>query len=341
MAQMRTIDLYINMKFSLSIPGLFGGYLHRLILLNNFEFIVVYGRRRVGKTALINEFCKNKHTVFFSALNSTSKENIEVISRTIYEYKNPGSDSSNAPIYQDLDAAFAEITKLFANERLIFAIDEYPYLAKSDSSVSSRLQHIIDHVWSKSRLYLILCGSSMSFMEYQVLGYKSPFYGRRTAQFKIQALTYKEITEFNTTLTYEDQALLYGITGGIPHYINKLGVRKSIDDALLENLLDSSSYLFEEPEKLLKQELREPAKYNSIIKAVAGGASKLNEIAAKTGTETGVCAKYPKALLDLGIVKKEKPVAEKSTKKTIYQLGYSFFRFWYRFLPINITAIIY
>ena len=307
---------------------------------DKFECVVIYGRRRVGKTALINEFCRNKPTIFFSALNSTAKENLEVLSKIIYEYKNLHSDSGNAPIYPDFDAAFAEITRLSENERLIFVIDEYPYLAKADNSVSSRLQHIIDHVWSDSKLFLILCGSSMSFMEYQVLGYESPLYGRRTAQFKIQSLTYKEITAFNPSLSLENQALLYGITGGIPHYINKLDVRNSIDNALIENLFDSSSYLFEEPENLLKQELREPATYNSIISAIAGGSSKLNEIATKSGIENAICAKYLKVLLDLGIVKKETPITEKSTKKTIYQLGDNFFRFWYRFVPMNITAII-
>ena len=307
---------------------------------DKFECVVIYGRRRVGKTALINEFCKDKPTIFFSSLDSTAKENLEVLSKIIYEYKNPNSDNGDAPIYPDFDAAFAEITRLSENERIIFVIDEYPYLAKADNSVSSRLQHIIDHLWSNSKLFLILCGSSMSFMEYQVLGYESPLYGRRTAQFKIQALTYKEITAFNPSLSLENQALLYGITGGIPHYINKLDVRNSIDEALLENLFDSSSYLFEEPENLLKQELREPATYNSIISAIAGGSSKLNEIATKSGIENAICAKYLKVLLDLGIVKKGTPITEKSTKKTIYQLGDNFFRFWYRFVPMNMTAII-
>ena len=118
---------------------------------NEFECIVIYGRRRVGKTALINEFCKDKPAVFFSALNSSAKENLEMLSRTIYEFKNPGADSSTAPVYRDFDDAFSEITRLSENDRLIFVIDEYPYLAKADNSVSSRLQHIIDHVWSKRK----------------------------------------------------------------------------------------------------------------------------------------------------------------------------------------------
>jgi hypothetical protein len=161
---------------------------------------------------------------------------------------------------------------------VVFVIDEYPYLANAQESISSQMQHLIDHVWSESKLYLILCGSSMSFMEYQVLGYESPLYGRRTAQFKIEPLTYQETAVFNPQLSLEQNALIYGITGGVPHYINKLAVRGSLDDALLENLFDRSSYLYEEPENLLKQELREPAVYNSIITAFAGGASRMNEI---------------------------------------------------------------
>lgn len=304
-----------------------------------FECVVIYGRRRVGKTALINEFCKDKPAIMFSALNSTSSENLEALSKSIYQYKDPESTGETAPIYPDYDAALQEITKLAETERLIFVIDEYPYLAKAEKSISSRLQHIIDHLWQQGKLFLILCGSSMSFMEYQVLGYESPLYGRRTAQFKIQALTYKEIVAFNPKLTAEQQSLIYGITGGIPHYINKLNVTDSIDAALLENLFDSSGYLFEEPENLLKQELREPAVYNSIITAIAGGASRANEISTKVGIESAKCAKYINVLLDLGILKRETPITEKEGKKTIYSIGDNFFRFWYRFVPRNMTAI--
>ena len=302
-----------------------------------FECIVIYGRRRVGKTALINEFCKGKQTVYFSALNASSQENLEALSKAIYLCKNP--DSSNFPTYKSYEDALEEITTMSAHKRMVFVIDEYPYLAKAEKSFSSRLQHIIDHHWQDGQLYLILCGSSMSFMEYQVLGYESPLYGRRTAQFKIQALTYREITAFYPDLSAEDQALLYGVTGGIPHYINKLDVEKDLDEALLENLFNTSSYLFEEPENLLKQELREPAIYNSVIAAIAGGASRSNEISTKVGLESGVCAKYLKVLLDLGILKKETPITEKPGKKTIYAIDDNFFRFWYRFVPRNMSVI--
>ena len=303
----------------------------------NFECVVVYGRRRVGKTALINEFCKGKPTVFFSALSASSQENLEALSKAIYEKEHSGAET--APVYPTFDAAFNEITRMAEEERLIFVIDEYPYLAKANKSISSRLQHIIDHTWKNSKLFLILCGSSMSFMEYQVLGYESPLYGRRTGQYKIQALTYKEITEFNHDLTAEQQAFIYGVTGGIPHYINKLDVDGDVDDALKENLFNTSSYLYEEPENLLKQELREPAIYNSVITAVAGGASRSNEIATKVGIESPICAKYLKVLLELGILVKKTPITEKAGKKTIYAIGDNFFRFWYRFVPQHISAI--
>ena len=304
---------------------------------DRFECIVIYGRRRVGKTALINEFCKGKPTVYFSALNASSKENLEALSKAIYTCQNP--DSTSTPTYRSYEDALEAITGMAMEKRLVFVIDEYPYLAKAEKSISSRLQHIIDHSWQDSRIYLILCGSSMSFMEYQVLGYESPLYGRRTAQFKIQALTYREITEFHPELKAADQALLYGVTGGIPHYINKLDVESNLDEALLDNLFSTSSYLFEEPENLLKQELREPAIYNSVISAIAAGASHSNEISTKVGLESGVCAKYLKVLLDLGILKKETPITEKPGKKTIYAIDDNFFRFWYRFVPRNMSVI--
>jgi AAA+ ATPase superfamily predicted ATPase len=238
-----------------------------------------------------------------------------------------------------IKAALDELTALSKEQRIVFVIDEYPYLAKAKPAISAMLQHIIDHKWTDSKMYLILCGSSMSFMESQVLGKESPLYGRRTAQFKIMPLDYKETAVFHPNLSEEDNALIYGITGGVPHYINKLDVRDSVDEALMENLFERSSYLYEEPANLLKQELREPAIYNAIIKAIAEGASRLNDITTKVGEENSVVAKYLKTLIDLGIVKKETPITEKPGKKTIYLLADNFFRFWYRFVPVNASAI--
>lgn len=302
-----------------------------------FECIVIYGRRRVGKTALINEFCKDKPTIFFSALNTTGKENLEALSRSIMSFERP--DSESVPEFSSYDAALNELTSLSKEKKIVFVIDEYPYLAKAKPAISAMLQHIIDHRWAESRMFLILCGSSMSFMENQVLGKESPLYGRRTGQFKIEPLDYKETAVFHPDLSAEDHSLVYGITGGVPHYINKLDIRGSVDEALLDNFFDRSSYLYEEPGNLLKQELREPAIYNAIIKAIAEGVSRMNEIKMKVGEENSLISKYLKTLIDLGIVRKETPVTEKPGKKTIYLLADNFFRFWYRFVPVNMSAI--
>lgn len=311
--------------------------LHTRYNSDRFECIVVYGRRRVGKTALINEFCKDKPAIFFSALNTTEKENLEVLSKAVMGFERP--ETENAPVFPAYDAVLDELTVLTKDKRIVVVIDEYPYLAKAKPAISAMLQHVIDHKWNDSKMFLILCGSSMSFMENQVLGQESPLYGRRTGQFKIEPLDYKETAVFHPNLSETDNALIYGITGGVPHYINKLDVRTTVDEALLENLFDRSGYLYEEPGNLLKQELREPAIYNAIIKAIAEGASRLNDIRTKVGEETAVISKYLKTLMELGIVKKETPIAEKAGKKTIYLLADNFFRFWYRFVPSNISAI--
>ena len=301
------------------------------------ECVIIYGRRRVGKTALINEFVKDKPVIYFPALNTSARDNLTALSKAIWSFLHP--DAAEAPVYASFDAAFTEITRIAKKERIVFVIDEFPYLSKADDSIPSRLQHLLDHNWKDSKLYLILCGSSLSFMEKEVLSIKSPLFGRRTAQFKVEPLTYLDATKFHPELPPATNALIYGITGGIPHYINKLAVENNLKDALLENFFDTSAYLFEEPQNLLKQELREPAIYNSIITAIANGAAKLNEISQRTGLETAKCTKYIHVLTELGIIQKIKPVTEKAERKTLYKIADPFFRFWYRFVPCNMMPI--
>lgn len=301
------------------------------------ECVVIYGRRRVGKTALINEFVRDKPCIYFPALKASAHDNLAALSRAIYDHLSPGG--GEAPVFGSFDAAFAEVTRIARDERIVFVIDELPYLAGADGSIPSRLQHLLDRDWAGGKLYLVLCGSSMSFMEDEVLGEKSPLFGRRTAQIRLEPLSYRDAARFHPELSAADNALVYGITGGVPHYINKLGVRGDVGEALRENLFDTSAYLFEEPGNLLRQELREPALYNSIIAAVAGGATRMNEISAKAGVEGPTCAKYLRALSELGIVKKVEPVVDKSNKKKAYRIADNFFRFWYRFVPPNMASI--
>lgn len=304
---------------------------------DQFEFAVVYGRRRVGKTTLINEFCHNKKTIFFVASEATGKENLHLFSKAVFQAVLPGMPSLSFNSYEEL---LSHIGGICMKERLVLVIDEYPYLAASYKAISSLIQAHIDHTWKCSRLFLILCGSSMSFMEHQVLGYKSPLYGRRTAQFKVKPFTFFETREMCSSFSSEEQALIYGITGGVPEYVSRISASQSLDGNIIDLFFTESGRLYEEPSNLLKQELRDPSTYNSIIGSIAGGASRLNEIAAKSGIETGAASNLLQSLIELGIVRKDVPVTEKETsRKTIYLLADQMFRFWYRYVGPNISGI--
>ncbi|NLM71514.1 MAG: ATP-binding protein [Synergistaceae bacterium] len=304
---------------------------------DRFEFVVIYGRRRVGKTRLITEFCEKKKTVFFPALESNAEANLNGFSRALSPLIAP--DLPHAPVFRSFREILENVGALAREERLILAIDEYPWLAESEPPFSSLLQTFIDHEFKATRLFLILCGSSTSFMETQVLGRKSPLFGRRTAQFRVLPFDYLEAAEFHPGWTAEEKALTYGVTGGVPLYMEHFHPEKSPEENIRTNFLDPNSFLFEEPANLLKQELREPRTYNAILGAIAGGASRLNEIATRSGCESGLCSRYLAVLMELGIVRKERPLLEKSNRKTIYSIEDPLFRFWHRFIPENLTMI--
>lgn len=303
-----------------------------------FQMPVVYGRRRVGKTALLNEFVKNKDFIFFTAIESSKQQNIENLSRSIFEYEHHGVDTT-FPVYHSFQEALEHIFKLAEEKQIVFIIDEYPYAAKSDKSLSSVIQSLIDKHKDKSKLFMILCGSSMSFMEEQVLGYESPLYGRRTAQFKILPFDFEESCKIFSSFTKTELAYIYGIVGGTPQYLLQIDDGVSLKDNIINKILDTSAYLFEEPGNLLKQEVREAALYNAVITAIANGSTKVSEIATKVGEETSACTACLKKLISLGIIRRETPFGEKEGRKSLYIIDDSLFRFWYRFIPSNISAL--
>ena len=303
---------------------------------DQFQMAVFYGRRRVGKTTLINEFCKGKKAVYFVGIESTEKENLENFSRAVWQTMVPGMNMGGFQNFRDL---FHYIARAAEQERMILVIDEYPYLAQAYPAVSSVLQACIDQYMKNGKLFIILCGSSMSFMEHQVLGYKSPLYGRRTAQFKILPFHLWDAIQMIQGFSAEEQALLYGVTGGIPEYLSRIRSDWSVEKNLVDLFFTSSGRFFEEPSNLLKQELRDPSTYNAILTAVADGKTKLNEIATTVGIATGGCSNLLSSLIELGLVKKEIPITETSSRKTIYGIEDQMFRFWYRFVGPNTNLI--
>lgn len=310
--------------------------LDRLYESNKFEFAVIYGRRRVGKTALINHFIDNKEAIYFMGVESNEKQNLENFSKSIIEYSS-GIEAETS--FLSFQAALEYVFKLAEKKRFILAIDEYPYVARSSKSLASTLQLLIDKYKDTSKLMLILCGSSMSYMEDEVLAYKSPLYGRRTAQMKIFPFSFDEACRYLKNYSDEDKALAYGIVGGTPQYLLQIDDRLSIEDNIKNTYLNPISFLYEEPTNLLKQEVREPAIYTAIITAIAVGASRMSDISNKVGEDSNICANYLKSLINLGIVKKETPYGEKTSRKSIYSIEDNMFRFWYRFVPNNNSVI--
>lgn len=304
---------------------------------NKFEFAVIYGRRRVGKTALINKFIDDKQAIYFMGLESNAKQNLENLSKSIIELTSEIEMEASFPTFQ---AAIECVFKLAEKERIILAIDEYPYVARSSKSLASTLQLLIDKYKDTSKLMLILCGSSMSYMEDHVLAYKAPLYGRRTAQIKLLPFDFEETCVYFKNLSDKDKALIYGIAGGTPQYLLQMSDKLSIEDNIKNTYLNPMSFLYEEPTNLLKQEVREPAIYTAIITAIATGASRMSEISSKVGEETNVCATYIKNLINLGIVQKETPYGEKVSRKSVYSIEDNMFRFWYRFVLEHNSLIV-
>ena len=311
--------------------------LERLYETPGFQMAVLYGRRRVGKTSLMAEFCRDKKHIFYVAIEQNDKAALRSFSEKVLEAFPAARGYLDG--FQSWDTAFRYVADQSGQERIILVIDEYPYLASGNPSISSILQRSIDTEMLKGNLFLMLCGSSMSFMENQVLGYKSPLYGRRSAQVRVEPFDYLDSSLFFPNYSPEEKVLAYGVAGGIPQYLGYITREGSLREGIIRSFLDPTGALYEEPSSLLKQELREPALYNSMIAAIASGASRLNDIALRVGEDTNKTAKYLKTLVDLRIVERELPYGEESQRKGLYSVADNMFRFWYRFVQGNVSSI--
>ena len=309
--------------------------LEKLYDTDKFQFVVMYGRRRVGKTRLVNQFIKNKNAIYFMAQETTEKENLKALSASIaYTF----ARDENL-VYNNFQDAFQGIAKKAKKEKIILAIDEYPYLANSKNGFNSLMQFVIDTMFANENIMLILTGSSISFMEDEVLAYKSPMYGRQTATMKIEPFSIFDVKKYFPSLSHEELAIVYGITGGIPLYLSYYEDHFSLEENCKELFFTQGSRLLDEPQNLIKQEFREPAKYNAIIQGIALGYSKANEISSFANIEPNNFTTYANRLINLGIIEKRTPVGNPKSKKQIYRICDGMFLFWYRFIPGNMSLI--
>ena len=309
---------------------------------DNAEFIVLYGRRRVGKTELLNEFCKDKDAIFYTCREYTDTVQLKYFTEKVKTYNISALDFVDS--FSSWEHAFSSVMMLPTDKKKLLIIDEFPYACKANASIPSILQVLWDEKLRHENVMIVLCGSAMSFIERDLLSEKNPLYGRTTGIYKLKPLPFCDAQKFFPNYSTEDKIIAYAILGGIPHYLKQFNKNLSLEDNVKKNVLRRGCTLYNEVEFLIKQELREPAVYNTIIEAIALGNNSFNDILTKTQIEKSKLSVYLKNLIELYIVEKEFPALSKDKAKSnasggSYVLTDNFFRFWYSFAFRNLTDL--
>ena len=304
---------------------------------SGLKMVVIYGRRRIGKSTLISEFIKNKSAIFYTATKVGAERNLELFSSQVLSLLDP--DYANAH-FTSVEDVFDIITKKVTDKKVVLVIDELPYWAEKDGTLLSVLQKYIDTEWAQKELMIILCGSALSFMENKVLSEKSPIFGRRDAQIKLDAFNYRDSALFVPDYSAEEKAICYGVTGGVAKYLALFDANKSIDDNIKKLFFNSNGYLFDETKNLLTQEFSDITLVNNIIEQIASGENSLNNISLKVKEKDTTVLYTLKKLIDVGLVEKKRCITdEKNKKKVQYVLKDNMFKFWYEYLPKAYSVI--
>lgn len=298
---------------------------------------VIYGRRRIGKSTLIAEFIKDKKAIYYMATKVGIERNVELLEKEVLKVLAPTLKNVTFKTIEDLLSFIGDNA---SEEKMIFIIDELPYWAEKDEGILSIFQKFADNEWADKNILFILCGSALSFMEDKVLSEKSPLFGRRTAQIKLEAFNYLEAAEFVQNYSNKDKAICYGITGGVAKYLSLIDCTKSIDENIMEQFFEKTGYLYDETRNLLIQEFSDISLVNNIIEQIAAGENTLNIIANKVHErETTVLYSLNK-LISVGLLEKRVCITEeKNKKKTQYILKDQMFKFWYSYVPSASSSI--
>lgn len=296
-----------------------------------FGFLIMYGRRRVGKTTLLQELTATHEAIYYPAQEKNDALNLADFSRLVQirlggQYIAP---------FETWERAMEYVSDAAGTRKVILIIDEFPFIARQNPSIKSILQHTIDHTWKERDIRLILCGSSVSFMLNEVMGYQSPLYGRATQTMEVLPFDYRDSAAFFPGYSQEDQLKAYGILGGVPRYLAAFSPELSLRENVIQRILQNGTFLYDEPEIMLRMELREPGIYGSILASIAGGANKLSEIADRIHEDRSKVGKYLNTLETLRLVTRVTPCGERSERKSIYAIADQYFRFWYRYIYIN------
>lgn len=304
------------------------------------SLVIMYGRRRVGKTKLISEFINGRNVLFFLASQESEVQNRNLFKEKAAEFIN--SDLLRNATVSDWDTIFKAIIETKFDSKPIIVIDEFQYIGKSNSAFPSIMQRIWDVILKDKPVMLILCGSLITMMKEQTLEYSSPLYGRRTSQIRLKQIPFSYYEKFFPNKTIKELVEMYAVTGGVPKYIESFREEKDIYSAIQKHVLNPSSYLYDEPHFLLQQEVTEIGSYFSLIKTIAAGNSKLSAIASALELPQTRLTKYLKTLIDLDILEREVPITEENPdkcKKGLYRIKDNYIKFWFAFVYPNLSFL--
>lgn len=305
--------------------------LHEIYEKAGFGMSIIYGRRRIGKSTLITEFIKNKRAIFYTATKVGKERNRELFARQVLEVLEPDLREAGFSAIENL---LDFISRKLTEEKLIIVIDELPYWAEKDEALLSIFQKYIDTEWKNKNLMLILCGAALGFMENKVLSEKTPLFGRRDLQIKLETFDYKVAAKFVPDYSCEDKAICYGVTGGVAKYLALIDPDKSLDENIKKLFFHTDGYLYDETRNLLTQEFADITLVNNVIEQIASGENTVNGIATKVGEKEPTILYSLEKLISVGLVEKKKCITEeKNKKKTQYVLRDHMFKFWYEFIP--------
>lgn len=296
------------------------------------SFVVIYGRRRVGKTTLIKEFLKKKTAFYFLATEELESQSMKRLAGVIARMTQ--NSLLQKAVFTDWLDLFQVIADYEPAQKKVLVIDEFPYLVKINPAFPSILQNAWDEILKDSNVMLILSGSFIGMMQKYALSYDSPLYGRRTSQMRLVPLPFADVYDARN-LSFDKAAEQYAVTGGVPKYLEFFEDGRELVEQLKDAVLSKSGFLYEEPFFLLKSESMTAVNYFSIIKAIADGNHKLGKIAGALGQETSALTPYLSTLMELGFIEKRTPVTEKNPEKSrkgLYFISDHFIRFWFRYV---------
>jgi len=312
-------------------------FLKRIYKEKQSQFIVIYGKRRIGKTELVKQFFKDIPHVYFLADKAPERDQLQALSEKIgLQFRDDFLISRGFGNWSDF------FRYLKDKKRTVIAIDEFPFLIESNKAIPSIFQKGWDEVLKESDVFLVLLGSSIGMMETDVLGYKSPLFGRRTGQLLVEPLGFRDAHKFMPKMSREEFTSVYATLGGTPAYLLQFNPSRDLWHNIRHRILEKEAYLYSEPEFILREELREPRNYFAILRSISMGKTRPGEIINETGFEKSLVGKYLSVLTELHIIRREVPITEKSfekSKKGIYMMNDPFFRFWFSFVYPNKSFI--